>query len=301
MSGERNSQPSDSNRGTECDISRRDVLRQAGVGTVGTVALSGIGAADDTLDCSDAEDPSDGCEGPSAPVGFPYLHDSDGDGTDERYGSWPSSPDELAFFVHGFKSSSTQNGINQAHAAELAADHNGYTEPFVAVCYDTDASWSTAKSNAEDEGQRLGQFLVEYMADNPETTIRLLGHSLGTRVVVYCLQELASSGASVDAAAAVGGAIDADSVTTKNGYDQSQFDEAIENAAERFDNYHNTDDSILDGSYYWSEWEEAVGEIGCDGPAPSNYTDHDVTNQVCNHCTYFKTNEGCMNAVVGNW
>lgn len=284
------------------NLNRRTLLRTAAVSTVGASAVTGSALANDQQDCSDAEDTSDGCEGPSAPSDYPYLYDHDDDGTDEQFGDWPSDPAELVFFIHGYQSSSTQNGVNQGYAADLAAEHNGYTESFVAVCWDSDTTWSWAKSRAEDEGQRLAEFLLDYMPDHPDTTIRLLGHSLGNRVVVFCLRELMNNDAAVDSAAALGGAIEADSVIVEEGYDQSKYDEEIASATTQYNNYHKTDDQVLDEDYELAEGEEAVGETGYqEGTPPSNYTENDVTNAVCNHCTYFKKNKGCMNAVVGNW
>jgi esterase/lipase superfamily enzyme len=282
-------------------LDRRDVLRTAAA-SAGTTVLPGVAVASDQQNCTTTEDPFDGCEGASAPSDFPYLYDHDDDGTDEQFGTWPSNPSELVFFVHGYQSQSTQNGVNQAYAAKLAAEHNGYAQPFAAVCWDSDTTWSTAKRRAEDEGRRLGEFLLDYMADHPDTTIRLLGHSLGNRVVVYCLRTLTNNGAAVDSAAALGGAIDADSVIVEDGTDQSEFDEEIESAAAQYNNYHKTDDQVLNVDYEAAEGEEAVGEVGANGgTTPSNYTDHDVTRAVCNHCTYHKTNKGCMGEVVRNW
>ena len=284
-------------------LGRRDVLRTAAISTsVSAAVLPGHAAADDQHNCTNVEDPFDGCEGPSTPSDFPYLYDSDDDGTDEQFGDWPTNPDELVFFIHGYQSQSTQNGVDQGYAAKVAAEHNGYSQPFVAVCWDSDTTWSRAKSRAEDEGERLAEFLLDYMANNSDTTIRLLGHSLGNRVVVFCLRKLMKNDTAVDSAAALGGAIDADSVIVEDGIDQSMFDEEIENAATQYNNYHKTDDQVLDLDYEAAEGEEAVGEPGAKGGTPpSNYTDRDVTNDVCNHCTYFKKNEGCVSDVVGNW
>lgn len=287
----------------QTSLTRRDVLQKAAVSaSVGATALPGTAAANDQQNCTTVEDASDGCEGPSAPSDFPYLYDADDDGTDEQFGTWPSSPSEIVFFIHGYQSSSTQNGVNQGYAAKVAAEHNGYSQPFAAVCWNSDTTWSMAKSRAEKEGKRLAEFLLDYMSNHSDTTIRLVGHSLGNRVIVFCLRKLMNNDAAVDSAAGLGGAIDADSVIVEDGTDQSQFDEEIANAAGQYNNYHKTDDQVLNLDYEAAEGEEAVGETGVKGGTPpSNYADYDVTDQVCNHCTYFKKNKGCMNAVVGNW
>lgn len=38
--------------------------------------------------------------------------------------------------------------------------------------------------------------------------------------------------------------------------------------------------------YETREFEDAAGEKGCDGPEPSNYTDHDVGSIVPTHYDY---------------
>lgn len=268
----------------EDGYSRRDVLRQAAVASV--VGGGAVGAFTGTV-------AAEGCDGRKAPDGFPYIQDG------EAHGEFPEGPSELAIFIHGWQNAeleSTDNAINQAYACDIACDHNGYTKPLVGEVWDADTEWETANDNAEAAGRVLASFIQDYQATHPDTAIRLLGHSLGARVTVTCLDALAADGDSVASAALIGGAIDDQSVATTGAWGP-----AIRDAAGQFNNYHKTDDAVLRDIYGTYELGDAVGEVGVDGDPPANYRDHNVTDTVEEHCTYFRKGNGCMPAVVQEW
>jgi hypothetical protein len=57
---------------------------------------------------------------------------------------------------------------------------------------------------------------------------------------------------------------------------------------------------VLDWAYSTGEFDSAVGEEGCEGPAPANYADHNV-DYVPDHFSYDEKGEGCMSEVVAEF
>lgn len=56
-------------------------------------------------------------------------------------------------------------------------------------------------------------------------------------------------------------------------------------------------DGVLRWIYSTAEFDDAVGQAGCEGPEPANYADHEVAH-VPDHVSYYEPGEGCMAQVV---
>jgi pimeloyl-ACP methyl ester carboxylesterase len=243
------------------------------------------------------------CQFPSSPDDYPFIEGE----TQTVHGDFPDTTDELTIFINGYLSDDfTEPGEDQGHVAATNAAANGYTPsaihsdaPYSIVtwAWDSFGTWAGMKWKAENQGTALAHWLHDtYRPDNPDTCVRLLGHSLGARVVVSCLRTLDTNNwESVRTAALLGGAIDDQSVAV-----DGQWGPYIAAATNRLNNYYKTNDQTLDDSYETREWSKAVGEVGCDGTPPRNYTDHNVTKEVEDHCTYVKEGN-VMPVVVNNW
>lgn len=265
-------------------LDRRTILKatatlSAGVG--GAVGTGGTAAAD-----------HGGCDNfLDAPGDFPYLREG------QEYGDFPQGPGELVVFAHGWNVSSVSEAQNIAYTAEDALNANGYEHPVAAYRWPSDTDWETAKRNAEDAGQNLAKWARKYQRDY-DTTIRLVGHSLGARVVTVAVEEFDSYGRVFPSVALLGGAIDDDAPSM-----EGRWGGNIEAAAGQYTNYFSENDEILDDWYQTYEWDEAVGESGLEPGTtpPENYTDVDETEDVLHHCDYFRRDVGCMDDVVANW
>ncbi len=99
----------------------------------------------------------------------------------------------------------------------------------------------------------------------------------------------------VESVTLLGGAIGESVVEVNEAYGES-----IEYATTSFDNFHKDDDAVLGTAFSAAEWAEAVGETGVQSPddAPENYTEHDVTETVADHNSYYEPGEGCLPTVV---
>jgi pimeloyl-ACP methyl ester carboxylesterase len=300
-------------------VGRRTFVRAAtltAVGATGLTATTGTAAAGDLVDGEGdiAEAPDD----------FPRVStrdhfDDDADlinGESEwSYdveGSWPGSwgEDTLTLFVHGWRNSDEDDqDIDGGYECQLALEENGYGGDTAVFTWDSDKGdsldlgWADAKDIAERNGKKLANF-TQWYTNEHGVDVRWIGHSLGARVIIFALESLDEDYDMEDVVTSVsllGGAVEEDDVSLDAGWFDSEYGDHIEAAAEQFDNFYADDDEVLEYIYETREFEDSVGEKGCDGPQPSNYTDHDVNDIVPTHYDYYTTEEGCMDQVVDAW
>lgn len=275
-------------------LDRRTVLKGAATGAVaatGFTAFSGTASAGSCIDLSDTDPPGD----------FPMIENG---GT---HGDFPSAPDEMTIFVHGWMEKLSGTAKGQAYVASEALTGQGYSHPVVGYKHDSnDPRWGEAKDTAEAEGADLADWLDSYMDAHPETDIRLVCHSLGARVSLKCLDVLRQRGKEVRSLSLLGAAVDSESVA-----EGGRWYEAASHGASYVYNFYSYDDGVLAYIYEigdtlddidWDfdfdvEQQEALGAEGADGETPVNYTELDVTDSVSDHCQYFQPGEGCMDRV----
>ena len=271
-------------------IDRRTVLRASAVTAVGiggAVGASGTVAAGDKKCGETLEDPPDW---------YPWY---DIENWEDHGVPWGAG--EITFYVTGWQAN-YDRATSQGFECRQAMEDNGYGAEVVGCHWDSvTGTWSGGKSKADDMGANLA-YLVSWMQDELGTTIRLVGHSLGARVIGTCLNELRADGRSVASTAFLGGAIAADSVVEDCGWwCTGEFYYGLRDAGGNVHNYHSHEDEVLDGLYTLAEWDRAVGQVGADGTPPVDYADHDVTAAVgSDHCAYYKRDVGCMDQVVAN-
>lgn len=263
----------------KASLTRRGILKTATTATVGAI---GVGTMSQRVAAG-------GCLTGvlDRPSGYPFVYYGD------VYGDFPWGAGEIAFFVHGWQEEIGGDGRNQAYTCQVALRNSGYYAPTACAYYNSNnLNWYEAKDEAEVAGWYFADWLDQYLSWYPYTTVRLIAHSLGARMTLTALNELANRGRSVTSVALLGGAVDADEIG-------GRWEYGIRYASGWTHNYHSDNDQVLDDAYWLAEWEEAVGEDGAQGPAPPwNYTDHNVIDTVHAHCNYFKPDKGCIQQVV---
>ncbi|MFB6084899.1 MAG: esterase/lipase family protein [Halorientalis sp.] len=278
-------------------LNRRSVLRATSAAAVGAV---GLGAATGTATAKEAEEAFLGnclADVPEAPADAPIV-DLTGEGLETR-GAMPSGEDEVLFYIHGWLEDASGGGENQGQALANALEANGYDAPVVTVLWDSNTlDWWAGKDAAEAAGEDFAGWLDGYMRDNPGTTVRVVGHSLGGRASYAMLDALAGSVASVST---IGAANDPDTVC-----EEGRFGDGIASSADAVYNFHSKSDDIVCTYYKLLELTEGVGCVGAacdggwfsDGSTPDTYTDVEVTDAVLNHCDYFRPDVGCVPQIV---
>lgn len=300
--------PERSGDGGERRITRRRLLSTTAAAGATLVGISGSTTVG-------ARSKKDGTE--PAPEGYPTvstrghftddaeLVEDESETSYQETGDWEgfeSDDDtELVVVVHGW-TVSEGGGADVAYTCDLGLQENGYDEFVVGYSWDADRGdsvdfgWDDAKEIATQNGPKLASFVAD-RADEGQS-IRLVGHSLGARVVGAGLRALHENDRTDSVASAVflGGAVDDETAATGERYGP-----AIDAVPDRFDNFHKDDDEVLDTVYEWREWDEAIGEDGIEGEAPATYTDHDVTDAVASHNAYYQPEDGCLPQVVATF
>lgn len=214
-------------------------------------------------------------------------------------------PDEVAIFVHGW-------GLNENQAKErldrvkMSLENSTYNIPLISFSWDSNITWFDATRMAKDNGPKLADFISNLTnicnqpPHNKEVKVRLIGHSIGSRVILSSLDSLNKTStwnnnnfkiASVDL---MGAAVDNEEVSMDSidHYNQPMwlhdpngikfsYGKFIGSEAFKFSNLHSPEDNVLERYYpNYEGGDRALGENGKQrNPeirTPSNYTDIDV-------------------------
>ena len=214
-------------------------------------------------------------------------------------------PEEVAIFIHGW-------GLDETEAKErldrvkMSLEKNNYTHPLVGFSWDSDTEWNAAQFLAKWNGPKLADYIVGLMDNckqhhDKDIKIRLIGHSMGARIILSSLDSLHKNAtwnnsnfkvASVDL---LGAAVDNEEVTmnpgdilvdqTNWGSPKSDYGGAIQEEVVRFYNLYNPKDNVFELIYPLFEGDIALGQSGYQKlpypiTFPKNYEDIDVTDQI---------------------
>lgn len=275
-------------------ISRRRVLQTTAttaVGGAGLAGTSGSASATGFTGCDEWVDAP--AEYPEIDLTSPNPSAANFDGIEDE--------DEFVVFVHGWLGLETST--DQAYTLEEALRANDYDQPVVAAPWESETrNYWRAESTTETAGQRLASWLESDRIDPAETTVHLVGHSLGGRVCLEALTAL-DGDVTVESVSLVGTAADDDSVCT-----DGEYASGIDTGAEAVYNYHSEGDNSVCYGYDLQSLSSGLGCAGADceagwvtddsGSLPENYTDVDVTDEVDGHCDYIKPDVGCVPQIV---
>lgn len=237
-----------------------------------------------------------------------------------------SADGEVLLYVHGFLGQGRLefariSGAHQAAALESAlvdayAYRNETPPQVVAGVWHSSTTWPRAKRNADSAGKRLASWLQ----GRPDSSVTVVAHSLGARVTLVALSEIATSeaysGASISSVGLLGAAVDPDSVchpsgehsltgvrsrgrqsSGSSGRQYREYHEAIRSLDAPVYNYHSKKDHVVCRLYRLGELSAGLGCRGSDcrggwrrpaGSVPDNFTDVDVSGQVTGHLDYYK-------------
>jgi pimeloyl-ACP methyl ester carboxylesterase len=191
--------------------------------------------------------------------------------------------DEIVVYIHGYWES-RESAIDKFNLVKKSLQSNGYTGdiigfswPSMTLSWFTVESWNRAKIYAELSGDRLAQFIHDFNASCENTEVRLIGHSLGTRLILSSLEYLNNDHPALRLTSVhvLGAAVDDGIISTRSGYGI-----AIQNQANEFHNKFSPEDDILEGVYFDSD--HALGENGGDRRVlwPSTYDEEDVSDEL---------------------
>lgn len=105
--------------------------------------------------------------------------------------------------IHGLRNN-RKSAIEKIILAKKQLKKLGYAYPVIGFSYDSNTRGAHLKKSeanairvgqkiAKQNGQNLSQFIIGFKKKNPITKIRLIGHSLGTEVILSTIKKLAST------------------------------------------------------------------------------------------------------------
>ena len=108
---------------------------------------------------------------------------------------------ELTIMTHGLRNDNA-GAIAKVVLAKNRLRKLGYSYPVIGYSYDSNTtgahlikyakrSLSVGQKIAKKNGKNLGKFIEDFKSENPNIKIRLMGHSLGTQVILSTLEYLA--------------------------------------------------------------------------------------------------------------
>jgi hypothetical protein len=218
--------------------------------------------------------------------------------------------DEISIVVHGWALNETK-AKERFDRVKMSLEQNQYIIPIVGFSWDSNSSWSDAKSIAQENGPKLAHFIFDYVdtckhQHNKDVNVRLIAHSLGARVVLSTLDSLNrnqtwnNNNYAIKSVHFIGAAVDDEEISKDSAdtgdslLDDGQvYGEAIERQVTNFYNLFDPEDNMLEPRftppvyYPFFEGDLAVGYEGrqpgmSSTAVPSNYRDIDVESEIPN-------------------
>jgi pimeloyl-ACP methyl ester carboxylesterase len=239
-------------------------------------------------------------------------------------------PKEMVVLVHGIwvgeavGANALEDSSEIFDRARMSLAHNHYTNPLVGFSWDSNtklsldgSGWNIGKLIAKDNGPKLAQFILDYMNTckqrSQDTKIRLIGHSMGARVILSALESLDSNqqwnknNFKISSVHLLGAAVDDEEVSknilyiVKNPttlfelqewFDpygiKSAYGKAIEDVVMRFYNLYNPQDKVLGDPrlYQFYDQDKPLGSDGAQSgiAIPSNYIPINVEDKTAPLC-----------------
>lgn len=108
---------------------------------------------------------------------------------------------DLTIMVHGLRNDNA-GAIAKTVIAKNRLRHLGYLYPVIGYSYDSNTAGAhlikhakralaTGQIIAKKNGKNLSLFIQEFKKNSPQTKIRLIGHSLGSQVILSTIENLA--------------------------------------------------------------------------------------------------------------
>ncbi|HEY5735956.1 MAG TPA: DUF726 domain-containing protein [Nitrosopumilus sp.] len=108
---------------------------------------------------------------------------------------------EITIMIHGLRNDNA-GAIAKVVLAKKQLQKLGYVHPVVGFSYDSNTTGAhlikhakhalaVGQKIAKKNGKNLGKFIEDFKKNSPKTKIRLMGHSLGSQVILSTLEYLA--------------------------------------------------------------------------------------------------------------
>ena len=186
---------------------------------------------------------------------------------------------EIVVMVHGLRNNK-KGAVAKFLIAQRRLRRLGYDYPVVGYSYDSNTKGTHIKKAAlralrigqkiaEKNGIHLAQFILDFKKKKPKTKIRLMGHSLGSQVILSTIKKLASRENTKNSIESVHffGASIPDNVFHPNNY--GRYVQKI--VSKKVKNYYFPSDNVLKEAETKRSTKLPIGLYGARGKVISKY------------------------------
>jgi pimeloyl-ACP methyl ester carboxylesterase len=183
---------------------------------------------------------------------------------------------EITIMIHGLRNNKS-GALTKFAIAQSRLKQLGYKYPVVGFSYDSNTKGVQYKSCenkathigriiAKKNGNNLARFILDFKAKHPGTKIRLIGHSLGSEVIIHTLVHLKNKKDIVEAVYFFGGSISSKSLHPK------QFGSFLQKTVkQKILNHYSRHDAVLRYAYENDLIEKPLGYGGSEGKTIRKY------------------------------
>ncbi|HSA97948.1 MAG TPA: DUF726 domain-containing protein [Candidatus Nitrosotenuis sp.] len=187
---------------------------------------------------------------------------------------------EITIIIHGLRNNKS-GALTKFSIAQERLLRLGYVHPVVGFSYDSNTRGVQYKSCekkatnvgriiAKRNGVNLARFILDTKKQHPHLKIRLMGHSLGSEVIVHTLARLKKSDI-IEAVYFFGASIPADYLSPK------MFGRMLQKTVrQKITNYYSPHDEVLRYAYDAGLIEKPLGYMGVGGKAVPKYVQKKV-------------------------
>ena len=173
---------------------------------------------------------------------------------------------EFVIVVHGMRNDKA-GALAKFAMAEKRLGDIGYEFPVVGYSYDANVKNAHVKSKERDainaarviakkNGSNLAKFILQFKRRAPGTQIRLIGHSLGTEVILHSLYKLRGKVGIIRSVHFFGSSVPVGSFHPKN------FGKEQNVVSGKILNYYSGSDDVLKEGYRRNLTEKPIGYLG---------------------------------------
>ncbi|TBR06961.1 MAG: DUF726 domain-containing protein [Candidatus Nitrosotenuis sp.] len=189
---------------------------------------------------------------------------------------------EITIMIHGLRNNKS-GALTKFSIAQSRLEQLGYRYPVVGFSYDSNTKGVQYKSCekkatdigriiAKKNGGNLAKFITDTKKKFPYLKIRLMGHSLGSEVIVHTMANLKNKRDIVESVYFFGASVPADYVGPK------KFGKILQNTVkQKITNYYSPHDEVLKYAFYGGLIEKPLGYQGASGKSVPKYAQKRVS------------------------
>ncbi len=187
---------------------------------------------------------------------------------------------EITIMIHGLRNNKS-GALAKFSIAQNRLRQLGYKYPVVGFSYDSNTkgiqymscekkATNIGRIIAKKNGTNLAKFIIDIKKKLPHLKIRLMGHSLGSEVIIHTLVKLSKSDI-VESVYFFGASVPADYIHPK------KFGRILQKTVkQKITNYYSPSDEVLKYTFYGGLIEKPLGYSGADGKTVPKYVQKKV-------------------------